>query len=300
MNIEKVGVIGAGVMGASIAAHFANAGIPVDLLDVVPKQSSNRNAIAEGAIAKLLKTEPAAFMHPNNARLLTSGNIEDDLSRLTQADWVIEAVVENPAIKQALYQQLAAICRSDTLISSNTSTLPLSLLTRNLPDSFKRRFLITHFFNPPRYMRLLELVAPLELDEGFLNTITTFADVKLGKGCVLCNDTPGFIANRIGTFWIQSALLEAIALNLTVEQCDAAMTLFGIPKTGVFGLLDLVGLDLMPHILASFKQTLSPDDRLSAIAVVPPLLNKHDCRRLYRPEGSRWFLSAATRRRTYS
>jgi 3-hydroxyacyl-CoA dehydrogenase len=273
MNIEKVAVIGAGVMGASIAAHFANAGIPVDLLDVVPKEGINRNAIAEGAIAKLLKTEPQAFMHPNNARLLTPGNIEDDLGKLTQADWVIEAVVENLAIKQALYQQLAAVCRPDTLISSNTSTLPLSLLTRNQPDSFKRRFLITHFFNPPRYMRLLELVAPPELDPGLLNAVTTFADVKLGKGCVLCNDTPGFIANRIGTFWIQSALLEAIAMNLTVEQCDAAMSLFGIPKTGVFGLLDLVGLDLMPHILASFKQTLLPGDRLSAIAAVPPLLH---------------------------
>lgn len=272
MNIEKVVVIGAGVMGASIAAHIANAGIPVDLLDVVPKQGDNRNAIAEGAIAKLLKAEPQPFMHPKNARLLTPGNIEDDLARLAKVDWVIEAVIEDPVIKQTLYQQLAAVCRPDTLISSNTSTLPLSVLTRNQPDSFKRRFMITHFFNPPRYMRLLELVAPPELDKGLFKTISTFADVRLGKGCVLCNDTPGFIANRIGTFWIQTALLEAIALNLTVEQCDAAMTLFGIPKTGVFGLLDLVGLDLMPHILESFKQTLPANDRLSVIAAVPPLL----------------------------
>jgi len=272
MDIETVAVIGACVMGASIAAHIANAGIPVDLLDVVPKQGDNRNAIAEGAIAKLLKAEPQPFMHPKNARLLTAGNIEDDLGRLAQADWVIEAVIEDPMIKQALYQQLAAVCRPDTLISSNTSTLPLGVLTRNQPDSFKRHFMITHFFNPPRYMRLLELVASPELDAGLLNTISAFADVKLGKGCVLCNDTPGFIANRIGTFWIQTALLEAIALNLTVEQCDAAMTLFGTPKTGVFGLLDLVGLDLMPHVLESFKQTLPPNDRLSAIAAVPPLL----------------------------
>lgn len=272
MNIEKVAVIGAGVMGASIAAHIANAGIPVDLLDVVPKQSDNRNAIAEGAIAKLLKTDPQPFMHPKNARLLTPGNIEDDLGKLAQADWVIEAVIENPAIKQALYQQLAAVCRPDTLISSNTSTLPLSILTRNQPDSFKRRFMITHFFNPPRYMRLLELVAPPELNADLLKTVSAFADIKLGKGCVLCNDTPGFIANRIGTFWIQTALLEAIAQNLAVEQCDAAMTLFGIPKTGVFGLLDLVGLDLMPHVLESFKQTLPPNDRLRTIAAVPPLL----------------------------
>ena len=272
MNIEKVAVIGAGVMGASIAAHFANAGIPVDLLDIVPKQGNNRNAIAEGAIDKLLKAEPQPFMHANNARLLTPGNIEDDLGRLAQVDWVIEAVIENPAIKQNLYRQLDTNCRPNTLISSNTSTLTLDILTQHLPDSFKRRFLITHFFNPPRYMRLLELVAPPELDADLFDSVRSFADVKLGKGCVLCNNTPGFIANRIGTFWIQTAVLEAIAMNLTVEQCDAAMTLFGIPKTGVFGLLDLVGLDLMPHILASFKQSLPPDDRLSVIAAVPPLL----------------------------
>ena len=272
MNIEKVAVIGAGVMGASIAAHIANAGITVDLLDIVPKDGNNRNAIAEGAVARLPKTEPAPFMHPKNARLITPGNIEDDLGRLAQANWVIEAVIEKPEIKQALYQQLESVCRPDTLISSNTSTLPLSILTRNLPGSFKRRFMITHFFNPPRYMRLLELVTPPELDQDLLKTVSAFTDIKLGKGSVICNDTPGFIANRIGTFWIQTALLEAIALNLTVEQCDAAMTLFGIPKTGVFGLLDLVGLDLMPHILESFKQTLPANDRLSTIAVVPPLL----------------------------
>ena len=272
MNIEKVAVIGAGVMGASIAAHFANAGIPVDLLDIVPKQGNNRNAIAEGAIDKLLKAEPQPFMHANNARLLTPGNIEDDLGRLAQVDWVIEAVIENPVIKQNLYRQLDTICRPNTLISSNTSTLTLDILTQHLPDSFKRRFLITHFFNPPRYMRLLELVAPPELDADLFDSVRSFADVKLGKGCVLCNNTPGFIANRIGTFWIQTAVLEAIAMKLTVEQCDAAMTLFGIPKTGVFGLLDLVGLDLMPHILASFKQSLPSDDRLSVIAAVPPLL----------------------------
>ena len=272
MNIEKVAVIGAGVMGASIAAHFANAGIPVDLLDIVPKQGNNRNAIAEGAIAKLLKAEPQPFMHANNARLLTPGNIEDDLGRLAQVDWVIEAVIENPAIKQNLYQQLDTICRPNTLISSNTSTLTLEILTQHLPDSFKRRFLITHFFNPPRYMRLLELVAPPELDADLFDSVRSFADIKLGKGCVLCNNTPGFIANRIGTFWIQTAVQEAIAMKLTVEQCDAAMTLFGIPKTGVFGLLDLVGLDLMPLILASFKQSLPQDDRLSVIAAVPPLL----------------------------
>ncbi len=272
MIIKKVAVIGAGVMGSSIAAHIANAGIPVDLLDIVDKNSNNRNAIAEGAISKMLKTEPAPFMLAKNARLITPGNIEDDLTRLTQADWVIEAVIENPTIKQKLYQQLTEVCRPDTLISSNTSTLPLSILTQGQSDRFKRRFMITHFFNPPRYMRLLELVAPPELDQQLLEAVSTFADIQLGKGCVTCKDTPGFIANRIGTFWLQTAVLEAIALNLSVEQCDAAMSLFGLPKTGVFGLLDLIGLDLMPHVLNNFKQALDPDDPLYSIAEAPPLL----------------------------
>ncbi len=271
MNIEKVAVIGAGVMGAAIAAHLANTGLAVALLDIVPK-TGERNAIAEAAIAKLLKTEPSPLMRPKNARLITPGNIEDDLGRLAQADWVIEAVVENLAVKQALYQQLQAICPDNTLISSNTSTLPLGVLTHNQPHSFKRRFMITHFFNPPRYMRLLELVAPPELDPDILESVSRFADVKLGKGCVLCHDTPGFIANRIGTFWLQTAMLEAIDRQLPVEQCDAVMQWFGTPKTGVFGLLDLIGLDLLPRILESFRQNLKPDDRLSGIASVPPLL----------------------------
>ncbi|NOR68152.1 MAG: 3-hydroxyacyl-CoA dehydrogenase [Methylomarinum sp.] len=272
MNIEKVAVIGAGVMGSGIAAHIANAGVPVYLLDIVPENASNRNVIAESAIAKMLKTAPHSFMHPKNARLVTPGNIEDDLGKLDQVDWVIEAVIENPYIKQTLYQKLAKVCHPDTLISSNTSTLPLSILTDKQSDSFKRRFMITHFFNPPRYMRLLEMVAPAELDPNLLKTVSSFADLRLGKGCVLCKDTPGFIANRIGTYWLQTAVLEAISLNLSVEQCDAVMSLFGVPKTGVFGLLDLIGLDLMPHILKNFKHSLNPKDPLHAITNIPPLI----------------------------
>ncbi|MCK5354273.1 MAG: 3-hydroxyacyl-CoA dehydrogenase [Methyloprofundus sp.] len=272
MNINTVAVIGAGVMGSGIAAHIANAGIAVYLLDIVPKDASERNVIAASALAKMLKAHPSPFMHPNNARLITVGNIEDDLHTLAEVDWVIEAVIENPGIKQALYKKLENICGSDTLISSNTSTLPLSILTAERTDSFKRRFMITHFFNPPRYMRLLELVVPPELDQKLFNALRRFADINLGKGCVLCKDTPGFIANRIGTLWMQTAVREAIALHLSVEQCDAALSLFGIPKTGVFGLLDLIGLDLMPHVLNNFKQALHPSDPLYVIAEVPQLL----------------------------
>ncbi|WP_305907829.1 3-hydroxyacyl-CoA dehydrogenase NAD-binding domain-containing protein [Methylomarinum sp. Ch1-1] len=272
MNIERVAVIGAGVMGSGIAAQVANAGIAVYLLDLPAQEGSNRNAIAEAAIAKLLTTEPPPLMLSENVGLIHPGNNEDDLFRLAEVDWVIEAVVENPAVKRDLYRKLDKVCRPGTLISSNTSSLPLHVLTQELPDSFKRRFLITHFFNPPRYMRLLELVTSSDLAPEALDRIRVFADQKLGKGCVLCHDTPGFIANRIGTFWIQTAIREAIALNLSVEQSDAVMTLFGIPKTGVFGLLDLVGLDLMPHILKSFLQTLPAEDKLRDIAAIPSLM----------------------------
>jgi 3-hydroxyacyl-CoA dehydrogenase len=273
IDIKKVAVIGAGVMGAGIAAHVANAGIPVYLLDIVPKDAKNRNSIAEAAIAKLLKAEPAAFMHKNNARLVTPGNVEDHLEWLKDVDWVLEAVLEDLGVKQSLYQKLEQICRPDTLISSNTSTLPLKLLTRNMPDSFRQRFMITHFFNPPRYMRLLELVSGAETRPELVDAVSRFADTHLGKDSVTCKDTPGFIGNRIGIYWLQCGLLEAIKLGLTVEQADAVISApFGIPKTGIFGLLDLVGLDLIPHVLDGMKLALPKDDAFHQVNYLPPLV----------------------------
>ncbi len=274
MDIKKVAVIGAGVMGSGIAAQIANAGIPVFLLDIVPKDADNRNTIAESAIAKMLKAEPAPFMHKNNARLVTPGNIEDHLSWLGDVDWVIEAVIEDPGIKQALYRKLDNTCRPDTLISSNTSTLPLKLLTRDMPDSFKQRFMITHFFNPPRYMRLLELISSAQTRPELVDAVSRFAGAHLGKDSVTCKDTPGFIGNRIGIYWLQYGLLEAIKRGLTVEQADAVMTVFGTPKTGVFGLLDLVGLDLIPHILGGMKLALPKDDAFHQVNTLPPLVQR--------------------------
>lgn len=275
MDIQKVAVIGSGVMGASIAAHITNAGIPVYLLDIVPEGASNRNSIAETAVKKLLDSDPAAFMDKNNARLVTTGNIEDHLNWLADADWVIEAVVENPQIKQSLYQKLEGICKPDCLISSNTSTLPLALLGNGMPDSFKRRFMITHFFNPPRYMRLLELVSSPATDSGLKEAVSRFADIKLGKNCVTCKDTPGFIGNRIGIYWLLCGMLDAIEHGITVEQADAVMSApFGIPKTGIFGLLDLVGLDLIPPILIGMKLALPPNDAFHEVNRMPDLVQK--------------------------
>lgn len=268
--IEKVGVIGAGVMGAGIAAQITNAGVPVMLLDIVPEGTDDRNALATGAIAKLRKAEPSAFMDPGNADLITPGNTEDHLGRLSECDWIIEAVVERLEVKRALYGKIHAVRKRDSVVSSNTSTLPLALLTSGLPETFTRDFLITHFFNPPRYMRLLELVTGEHTRPEQAAIIRAFADVALGKGVVDCKDTPGFIANRIGIFWLQCAVTEAIDAGLTVEEADAVLGRpAGVPKTGVFGLLDLVGLDLMPHTLASMTKALPPTDPLHAILREP-------------------------------
>ncbi len=275
MEIRKVGVIGAGTMGRGIAAHLANAGVPVVLLDIVPAGANDRSQIARQAIDTLLKTEPAAFMHPKNARLVTPGNIEDDLASLADADWIVEAVIEDIGIKHDLYRRLEEVRGPDAVVSSNTSTIPLGRLVEGRSEAFRRNFLITHFFNPPRYMRLMELVGGEETAPQALDALAAFSDRALGKGVVRCNDTPGFIANRIGVFWNQSAINAALDLGLTVEEADAvAGRPMGLPRTGVFGLIDLVGLDLMPHLAASFLKTLPADDRYRAIHNEPPVIRQ--------------------------
>jgi len=265
-GIGKVAVIGAGVMGAGIAAQVANAGVPVVLLDIVPKAGDNRNAIAEGAVKALLKADPAPLMHKKNARLITTGNIEDDLGLLGECDWIIEAVIERPDIKRDLFEKIEAARKPGSVVSSNTSTIPLSVLTKGMPDSFAADFLISHFFNPPRYMRLMELVAGPKTRPEVVAAVRAFADRALGKGVVDCKDTPGFIANRIGILWLQTGVTEAVDGGLTIEEADAvAGRPMGIPKTGVFALLDLVGLDLMPHVLGSMAQALPKEDAFHAV-----------------------------------
>ncbi|MDQ2103208.1 3-hydroxyacyl-CoA dehydrogenase/enoyl-CoA hydratase family protein [Azospirillum isscasi] len=261
MQIKRAAVIGSGVMGSGIAAHFANAGIPVVLLDIPAKEGDDRSAIARGAIQKLLKADPAPFMHPKNAKLVTPGNLEDDLALLADVDWIVEAIVENPAVKADLYRRIDPVRKDGSVVSSNTSTIPLGVLVDGQSDAFRRDFLITHFFNPPRYMRLLEIVGGAATRPDALAAIADFCDRSLGKGVVHCKDTPGFIANRIGVYWIQTAINAAVDLGLTVEEADAIVGRpMGIPKTGVFGLVDLVGLDLMPHIAKSLLATLPGND----------------------------------------
>jgi len=261
MEIRKVAVIGAGVMGSGIAAHVANAGIPVVLLDIVAKDDASRSAIAEGAVARMLKVDPSPFMHPRNARLVSTGNLEDDLSAVADCDWIIEAIIERLDIKRELYAKLDAVRKPGSVVSSNTSTIPLAALVAGMPEAFREDFMITHFFNPPRFMRLLEVVDGTDTRAEASAAVRAFCDRALGKGVVECKDTPGFIGNRIGVYWLQCAVCEAFDMGISVEEADALIGRpAGIPKTGVFGLIDLVGLDLMPHVLASMDATLAPDD----------------------------------------
>jgi len=273
MKIETVAVIGAGVMGSGIAAQIANAGKKVLLLDIVPEDASNKNIIAQSAIQKLLKVKPAALMHKRNAKLITAGNLEENLNDLANVDWIIEVIIERLDIKQSLYKKIDAVRKAGSIVSSNTSTLPLADLTAGLSKEFSQDFLITHFFNPPRYMRLLEVVEGPNTRQDALDSIAAFCDLELGKGVVNCNDTPGFIANRIGAYWMQTAMLETLRLGLTVEEADAICGRpMGIPKTGVFGLMDLVGIDLMPHILASMVHSLPKSDAFHQQAVIPDVV----------------------------
>ncbi len=275
-GIRKVAVIGAGVMGSGIAAHVANAGVPVLLMDIVPEGAADRNALAKGAVAKMLKTEPASFMSPRAAKLVETLNVEDHLDRLSEVDWIIEVVIERLDAKQALYKRIDAVRRPGTAISSsNTSTIPLDALVEGMPEAFRRDFLITHFFNPPRYMRLLEIVTGSQTDPELAETVADFADRKLGKSIVRCKDRPGFIANRLGIFWIQNAIAAADDLGVPVEEADAVMGRpFGIPKTGVFGLVDLVGLDLIPHTTKSLRAALPPEDAFHATYREMPVITQ--------------------------
>jgi 3-hydroxyacyl-CoA dehydrogenase len=256
-HIKKVGVIGSGVMGSGIAAHIANAGLPVVLLDIkLPDKD-----LAKAAVDRMLKADPAPLMHPDFAKRITTGNLEDNLDLLSDCDWIIEVVLEDLKVKHATYEKINKVRKKGSVVSSNTSSIPLKLLTEPFGDAFANDFLITHFFNPPRYMRLLELVTSDKTRADATKMIRDFCDIQLGKGVVVCKDTPGFIANRLGVYWLNVAVREAIEQNVSIEVADAVMSKpVGIPKTGVFGLIDLVGIDLMPHLANSLLSTLPEHD----------------------------------------
>lgn len=261
-EIKKVAVIGSGVMGSGIAAQLTNAGLPVVLLDIKVEGKD----LAADAVAKMLKTDPAPFMRAANAKMIETGTIDDNLDLIKDCDWIIEVVLEKLEVKHATYAKIEKARKKGSIVSSNTSTIPLHKLIEGQPYSFAKDFMITHFFNPPRYMRLLELVTGPKTDKKAIETIREICDVRLGKGVVQCHDTPGFIANRLGVFWLTAGVNEAIKQNVPIEIADAVMSKpVGIPKTGVFGLIDLVGIDLMPKLSESLLSTLPKDDEYRSI-----------------------------------
>jgi 3-hydroxyacyl-CoA dehydrogenase len=273
-QIRKAAVLGAGVMGAAIAAHLANVGIPSLLLDIVPPGAQDRNIVAKTGLERALKARPAAFYSQRSAALITVGNVEDDLSKLAEVDWVIEAVVERLDIKHNLYEKVEAVLKPGTIITSNTSGLPAHLLIEGRSAEFRRHFLITHFFNPVRYMRLLELVPCADTDPALLSFMQQFGTEVLGKGVVLCKDTPNFIANRIGVYGFVSALRHALNEGYTVSEVDAILgPAMGRPKSAMFRTSDLSGLDTTAHVASNLYEN-APNDEQRESFRLPELVQE--------------------------
>jgi 3-hydroxyacyl-CoA dehydrogenase len=256
-RIHRIAVLGAGTMGARIAAHFANAGAPSYLLDIVPPDAdaAARNKIAAAGLEAAKKSKPAAFFEPELARLVTIGNFEDDLKRLSDVDWIIEAVVENLEIKRALLKKVEAIRKPGTIITTNTSGLPVAKIAEGFSGDFRKSWFGTHFFNPPRYMRLLEIIPTPETDPAVIEAVAHFADVSLGKGVVFAKDTPNFIANRIGTFSVLNVMRLTQEMDLSIEDVDALTgDAVGWPKSATFRTIDLVGLDILGHVVGNMEK----------------------------------------------
>jgi len=253
-RINRVAVLGAGTMGARIAAHFANAGVPSLLLDIVPPDADApaRNKIAAAGLDAAKKSKPAAFMDASLAHFVSVGNFEDDLKRLADVDWIIEAVVENLDLKRALLRKVEAIRKPGTIITTNTSGLPVRRIAEGFSNDFRRAWFGTHFFNPPRYMRLLELIPTPDADHALLDAVAYFCDVHLGKGVVRAKDTPNFIGNRIGTFSVLNVMRLMQEMDLTIEEVDALTgQAVGWPRSATFRTIDLVGLDILGHVVGN-------------------------------------------------
>ena len=268
MDIKKVVVIGSGTMGSGIAAHLCNANVPVTLLDLTTE-------ISEKARDRIFKSKPPLLLDKSQIENIKVGNINDNFDVVKEADWVVEAVVERIDIKHDIYEKIFKDRKEGAIVSSNTSSIPIKVLSEKLTTEEKKDFCITHFFNPVRYMGLLEIVKNENNDLAKINSLKKFCEVELGKGAIVCNDTPGFLGNRIGVFAMQVAMTEAFKMKLSIEEADAIFGRpMGIPKTGVFGLYDLIGIDLMADVLKSFIKELSENDPFQEVAKEIPLVKK--------------------------
>jgi len=268
MEIKKVVVIGSGTMGSGIAAQICNANIPVTLLDL-------KTEISEKARERIYKSRPPLLLDKSKINNINTGNINDDFHVVKDADWIVEAVVERIDIKHNIYQKIFKERKKGAIVSSNTSSIPIKVLSQNLSDEEKKDFCITHFFNPVRYMGLLEIVKNENNDLKKINDLKKFCEEELGKGAIICNDTPGFLGNRIGVYAMQIAMTEAFKMKLSIEEADAIFGRpMGIPKTGVFGLYDLIGIDLMADVLKSFIKELPQSDPFHIVAKEIPLVKQ--------------------------
>ena len=268
MKIKNVVVIGSGTVGSGIAAHLCNANVPVTLLDL-------KTEISEKARERIHKSRPPLLIDKSKINNIKVGNISDDFDVVKDADWIVEAVVERIDIKHQIYEKIFKVRKDGAIVSSNTSSIPIKVLSQNLTNSEKKDFCITHFFNPVRYMGLLEIVKNENNDLNKINQLKEFCENELGKGSIVCNDTPGFLGNRVGVYAMQVAMTEAFKLKLSVEEADAIFGRpMGIPKTGVFGLYDLIGIDLMADVLKSFIKELPESDEFHEVAKEIPLVKK--------------------------
>ncbi len=274
-DIRKVAVLGAGTMGARIAAHLANASIPSVLLDIVPREltpeeqaqgltlghAKVRNRLAQAGLDAALKSRPAAFFVPEAARMITLGNFEDNLAWLKECDWIIEAVTEDRSIKRALLEKVLEVRAPGAVVSSNTSGISIGSVIEGFSEELRQHFLGTHFFNPPRYLRLLEIIPTPETLPEVVEAVSRFGDVVLGKGIVVAKDTPNFIANRIGTFVTLKTLRVMQEDGYTIEEIDALTgPAMGVPKSATFRLLDIVGLDVLVHVVKNLAEALPQDE----------------------------------------
>jgi 3-hydroxyacyl-CoA dehydrogenase len=268
VEIKKVVIIGSGTMGSGIAAHLCNANVPVTLLDLTTEISTN-------ARDRIFKSRPPLLIDKSKINNIKVGNISDDFDIVKEADWIVEAVVERIDIKHQIYDKIFKFRKEGAIVSSNTSSIPIKVLSQNLTNEQKKDFCITHFFNPVRYMGLLEIVKNENNDLEKINSLQKFCEIELGKGAIVCNDTPGFLGNRVGVYAMQIAMTEAFKMKLTVEEADAIFGRpMGIPKTGVFGLYDLIGIDLMADVLKSFIKELPKTDKFHEVAQEIPLIKK--------------------------
>ncbi|BAQ08554.1 3-hydroxyacyl-CoA dehydrogenase [Bacillus sp. OxB-1] len=280
-QIKKAAVLGSGVMGSGIAAHLANIGIPVLLLDIVPKQLTAeeeskgltldhpqvRNKIAAAAKQNLLKQKPAPLTTKKNLSLIAVGNLEDDLEQLKDVDWIIEVVVENLAVKKALYEKIETVRKPGTIVTSNTSGISIEAMAEGRSEDFRKHFLGTHFFNPPRYLKLLEIIPASSTSREVLDFMTRFGEDRLGKGVVIAKDTPNFIANRIGTYGLLITLQEMEKRGYSIGEVDSVTgTLIGRPKSATFRTLDVVGLDTFMHVAKNvYDQTKGEEQKVFEI-----------------------------------